>query len=260
MPYLYPVKDGKGQIVVKHLTNFDMINQKILQAQKTENFSIAYLKRSLQDISKSFKVEISGTYFYPRVKKNNYVDHYYIDEAVDFVNLNTKPIPAKSKKNDKNISLKEILEDQHYITLKQRELDIQIMNNSRENLYISGFIHFKSYDEKLKFLNSAPCWFGLNIIKNQFVKFYDADLMNIIQLSDNRFLKQETNYLLKDFNRILGHKNSGIELECSEYTDKTIPRDKIWDKKVWLRFNSFEETYKALHLIITKTNELVKIL
>jgi hypothetical protein len=271
MPYLYPIKDNKGQIVIKHLTNFDWMSQKTSVVHKMENFSNCYLKRSLQDTTNDIDVQITGLYFYPgKDRSTSYQDHYVIDESIDFVNTNyhdmfnrsggsnTKIKGKKASRNEKSISLKDIIEDPHYITLKKREIDVQIKYYSNENIYFTGFIEFKSYEEKLKFLNTGVYWFGLNVHRTNFVRFNDADFMNVLKISNPLWLNRDSRLVLKDLNRMIG--NSGLELQLPEYFDKTIPRDKIWDKQLWLRFNSFDESYLALKTFEGTSSDHVKII
>jgi hypothetical protein len=268
MPFLYPIKDNKGQIIIKHLCNHDWISQKLNIIEKMESFSHCYLKRSLQDINKDVNVEYSGLYFYPMNNKNSYIDHYMIDESIDFVNMNyhdlngakgSTKITGKKNLNDKSISLKDIIDDPYYITLKKREIDVQIKNNSRESIYFNGFLRFNTYEEKLNFLNTGVYWFGLNVHNRSFIRFSDADFVNMIKITDHRWLNKDSKLVLKDVNRILGNKNSGLEFYMPEYLDKGIPRDKIWEKSIWLRFNNFEDCYKAMKIMEPKEETSVSI-
>jgi hypothetical protein len=271
MPYLYPVKDNKGQIILKHLTNFDWANEKIKHLTKMDQFANDYLKRALEGINKDIKIEFTGLYFYPQdIQKDNYVDHYMVDEAIDFVNMNyqdnftikgtTRVKGGKKISNDKSISLKDMLEDEHYVTLKQREIDVQIYRNSKENIYFNGFVHFNTYEEKVEFLNSGACWFGLNVNMNTFCKFYDADFTNTVKLGIIPMTAAKMENILNNINRVLNYNDSGIEMELPEYIDKTIPRDKLWTPSVLLRFNSFDEAYRAYNIVKAKAEKVMNFL
>lgn len=81
---------------------------------------------------------------------------------------------------------------------QKRQAQVQTENKDMERSHLEkavhrkGFIRFSDYTSKLKMMDTALFLFGLKMHKQEgHVKFYDADFLNVVQISSTLFYDRE---------------------------------------------------------------------
>jgi hypothetical protein len=148
-----------------------------------------------------------------------------------------------------------------YIQLRKNEIEKEIKNRLKDSILCNGIIKFNSYQEKKEFLNSGAGTFGVHL-QGKNVRFTDADFCNVIELSN--FVNTLNLNGIKDLINIrFKLKNADfLNLEIPNYVNDVYDSSsKILDdpsQKIYIRFNSFSEAYKAIELF-NETEPLKKV-
>ena len=250
------MKNEKNELVIKHLTNIDWINENIKSTNNYKDFTIEYLKRALNLDDAELKFD--SMYFYPKsIQKKIYIHHDIVNETVDFVSENVEDSLQESKfKKEKNknkgdrLSLSEILEDEHFINLRKKQIDDQILSNLKENIYFNGLIKLNSYEKKLNFLNTGAAFFGVKIFKNVNSKILDADFVNLIKINNNIPGDINPEEILTIFRNYFSTLNPELGFEMASFNhNKVINTPK---KSIIIRMNSFLECLKITNFLRDK--------
>jgi hypothetical protein len=282
MPFFYPVKDVElDKTVIKHLNNEIIYKNRISLNSSPEykGFVQKYLKRALNAADENInpKIEILNMYSV----KNPHYDYYdfeLINESLDFIQEvfeNTEEgknesmnrisryrtfSKSDSAGKESNIyDINRIIDETKYLMLKKHEIQKNLKNKLKNPIFCNGYIQFNDYEEKKNFLRSGAGMFGVHL-QGKIVRFYDADFCNILQLS--QFISEEIKIedLMKFVNSNLKIQNFDHPmLEIPSYTNSALSHDVVKSSdKVFIRFNSFLNAFKAYEILSSKALKNVK--
>lgn len=282
MPFFYPVKDTEtNQTVIKHLNNEIIYKNRISLSSSPEykNFVQKYLKRAFNatDESINAKIEILNLYSV-KDPHYDYYDFELINESLDFIGEvfdNTEESKNESMnrisrfrsysksdavaKDADFLDMNLLLQNSKFLHLKKQEIEKNLKNKLKSPIFCNGIIQFSNYEEKKTFLRSGAGIFGIHL-QGKIVKFYDADFCNLLQLS--QFISDEIKIedLLKFINSNLKIQNfQHPALEVPIYENSANSHDVIkTSDKLFLRFNSFLNAYKAYQILSSKVLKNVK--
>jgi hypothetical protein len=259
MPCLYPMKNDKNEYVVKHLTNNDWYTDKMKSIKDIEYFSLEYLNRSL-DLP-DVELVLDSIFFSPTsAAKTNPLDHTILNETNKFVEEHYEDSKSKTnvykikkgKQGGNLVHVNDLLEDEHYLNLRKKQIDNQMRLNSSESLYYNGIIKFKDYESKIEFLNTGAAYFGIKAYKNVTTTFIDADFANIIMIISSEYIGVPASQVLDQLNRIICKKDPSKILEQCKFTHDFANR-LFLEPRVRLRFNSFVDAYNVSEILKSAT-------
>lgn len=256
LPCLYPRKVQDKSYEIRQLTNFDWFTEKMGTTKDIEYFSVEYLRRAL-DLP-DLDIKIDNLYFNPKTASNIIrTDHTLIDETVKFVNENLseqlfKGDSTKIRHGENNsgklLTMTQLMDDEHYINLRQKQIDEQMKQNSTEYIYYSGLIKFKDYESKIRFLNTGAAYFGIKAHKNVLTTMCDADFINSLKIYSSEYLGGSPQKIVKDLNRVFESSESGIKLENSDFSHEKA-YNILLENNIMIRFNSFLDTLRAKEIL-----------
>ena len=152
-----------------------------------------------------------------------------INNATNYNNINeisteeiNKDIELNRNNNKYRALSKAILNNEKFHKIKELDIDKSIKKQITADGYLSGFIEFNDYNEKVKFLKSPIRLFGLHILKN-IANFYDADFCNVIEIKLNSRKIKDVNLVSnsQNFANNYDYKNK-INLNEENNTDYPI--------------------------------------
>lgn len=167
---------------------------------------------------------------------------------------------SKSKKKNRIEYLEELSKDKNYLEYRQREIKKQLELGIRRYVYCSGMMIFPTYEEKLIFLKSGAGFFGVTLYKNKCVKFFDADFVNNLMIT--QFIEEDlpAKTFVSELNKHLLARGFTSEIEIPDYQNKAIQKEILESgAKSFVRFNSFLETYNAYNILKSSPSVKVRI-
>lgn len=273
MPFFYPVKEeGKKNVFIKVLNNEIIFRKKINLREDIyfKSFVEKYLSTALKKGNShlNFQIEIINNYS-KKQASSDYYDINMINETFDFIeevfensrdnkikNDNLQTIVSIKQGRSSNVfDYDELMERTKYKELRKNEIQRELKINLKRGILCSGFIRFDTYREKLEFLNSGAGKFGIHL-QGMKVIFQDSDFLNLLEMNyfaKDKNLKQIMEYInfklrVSDIENIKFHLPNYVN-DIFDLSQKVIDCS---EDRIFMRFNSFEETLEAYNIM--KTN------